>query len=462
MVFMHSSTSLISSANSFLDECKAGKSEKNAGKKEKQLLENVSKLEGIRTEMLHAGFNSPFLGLLASTRQEVEEASEEESQDLAKQIEKIQNLARMKKYSLNRVRVALAAHKSALGIISNGFQAQMLEELPLDGNYISTLVSTREPGLHAYKMLMNLLETNAETSKTMFVTIEFEEKGEKRQKTFKLASAKNIEEKIKRDFGANAKIVSTRVGKSSDALVRKRSARACLSAAYAATAFKLASTNAVRRSKLLGEYAKLMAENGLDANARIDAVEGLESVKRKMHANKLADYEGEEFVLKEELKHEMAREKAVLRDVCERKAKKMLATDLFNYFMLFPKKEREKGTVFPSLNASVSREKLEFVNNALKETLEVEDAAGIIMRKIEAEKLALKLDSKSFGAAFAYLNTPKNIEWCAQHFGVDEGKIRGAAAILAQHVEAPQAKLAELGVSKSGKAKKFSELMRDA
>lgn len=459
---MQYSTTLISSANGFLDECTALKLEKNSSKKKETLKKNVSKLQEYRTEMKRAGFNSPFLGLLSMTRQEVEDSSEEESQDLAKQIEKIQNLARMKKYSLNRVRVALAAHKAALGIIQGGLEAQMLEELPLDGNYISAIVSAREAGLHAFKSLMNLLEANAEKEKTIFVTVEFEKEGKKEQKTFKLASAKNIEEKIKRDFGASARIVSTRMGKSSDALVRKRSARACLSAAYAAAAFKQAAANTSRRSALLGEYTRLMAENGLDGSARLDVVEGFESVKKKMSASGLGTFENEEFVLKEELKHEMARERAVLRDVCERKAKRMLALDLFNYFMLFPRKEREKGTVFPALNASVSKEKLEFLNEALRETLETEDAAGIVLRKLEAEKLALKLDSKAFGAAFAFFSTPKSLEWCAKHFKVEERKMKEAAAVLAQHVEAPQAKLAELGIAKSGKAKKFSELMKGA
>ncbi len=451
---------LISKANDFLDGLASAKKESDRKKLAKKLENNISELADYKQEMLHAGFNSPFLGLLAITREELDEADEAESQDVAKHMEKIQQLARMKKYSLNRVRIALAAHKMALGIVKENFAEQLLEGLPLDGNYIATIVRTKEAGLHAYKSLMALLAAETESAKSIFVTIEYDKDGVKEQKTFKLASAKNIEEKIRRDFGESAKVVSTRMGRNSDVFMKKKSARACVSAAYTLLAFKHASSNSRKRSALMQRYAEFMSRKGFEANARIDAVEGYEEIKQELEKQGFAESEGDEYFLKKELQQEISSERTVLRESCERKARQTLAFDLFKYFLLFPKREREAGAIFPSLNANVSKEKLEFMN--VLNALGIEDAAGTILRKLEAEKLALKLDSRVFGSAFFYLTAAKDLDWCSQHFGVEKEKIKAGAITLAPHVDCLESKLAELGIKKSERAERFAELVRNS
>ncbi|MFH1285727.1 MAG: DUF530 family protein, partial [Candidatus Micrarchaeota archaeon] len=165
---MHSSTHLIARANGFLDCVSANDSAV-------KLQQNIETLTVLKEEMMFQGFDAPYSGLLNRTRLEIEEFTQADSRDLKKQVEKIRGLVNAKKFSLSRVRIALVAHKIALGVLESRLRKELVKQLPLDGNYIGKLINARECGLFAYKRLMDVLgEESEEGAKGIAVTVEYE------------------------------------------------------------------------------------------------------------------------------------------------------------------------------------------------------------------------------------------------------------------------------------------------
>ena len=118
--------------------------------------------------------------------------------------------------------------------------------------------------------------------------------------------------------------------------------------------------------------------------------------------------------------------------------------------------------MFPSLSAVVSRNDLEFLNALEASEHAIANAAGIVASKIKAEEMQVALDGKVFGSAFFFLSSSKSLEWCEKNFECSREKILEGARAIAPIIEAREDKLKEIGVEKSERGKRFSELVGNA
>ncbi|MEM4389951.1 MAG: DUF530 family protein [Candidatus Micrarchaeia archaeon] len=455
---MHSSLHLIARANAFLDKLALGSGSPVILRR--KLESSLRVLTQLKEEMIFHGFAAPFIGITRAMPPD-EFASAEEARDLSKQIARMRYIASLKKFTLARTRIAIAAHKVALGELEHSLRPELLQVLPLDGNYIARLVASREHGLHAYHVLTELLASNAE-QENVSVVIEHNRNGARVRTRFVLASVKNIEDRVKRSFGEDARIISIKPHPAR-AAIKRRSARTCLAAAYAVLA-----ASQIERELASAEvpaevmrYASIMRKHGLAADAVINESEEYEKVAAELASEGLLRYEQGEPIVVESVASFIARRRHLLRERTVRRAKELLGLDLLKFFLLIPRRERERGLLFPSLPALLSKENLAPFDE-LFSMHGIENASDIIWTKFRAEELGLNLDGKSLGSAVFYLNSDKPVEWCEKNFGLPRERILAAARTLAPLVEAREERLRELGIEKSARAREFAEALRDA
>ncbi|MEM3030579.1 MAG: DUF530 family protein [Candidatus Micrarchaeia archaeon] len=455
---MHSSLHLIARANAFLDELALGSG--SPAELRRRLEGSLRVLIQLKEEMLFHGFAAPFIGITRVQPPDEEFASAEEARDLSKQIARMRYVASLKKFTLARTRIAIAAHKAALGELEHGLRPELLQVLPLDGNYIGRLTASREHGLHAYHALTELLADGG-VEEGVSVVIEHAKDGSPVRARFNLSTAKNLEEKVKRAFGESARILSLKPV-ASKGLVRRRSARVCLASAYAVlAASQVEKELAGQAPARVAAYASLLKKHGLEGDALVSEVDGYEELKEELAKNGLLRFEAGEAILDEEVASYLSRRRRLLRERAAKKAKELLALDLLKFFLLVPRREREKGLLFPSLPPLLSKESLAFLE-AIASLHGIRNAAGIVAAKLKAEELKLNLGGRSFGSAFFYLNSDKPVEWCEKNFGLPRERILAAARTLAPLVEAREERLRELGIEKSARAREFAEALRDA
>jgi len=453
---MHSSLHLIARANAFLDRLELGSG--SAAETRRRLEASLRVLTQLKEEMLFHGFNAPFIGLARVRRDEVED--EADARDLSKQIARMRYIASLKKFTLARTRIAIAAHKAALGELEHSLRPEMLAILPLDGNHIGRLVAAKEHGLYAYNTL-NAILSEGGGEKGVDVVVEHEKNGSPVRARFTLSTAKNLQERVRRIFGETGRILSIKPIAPKGPIKRK-SARVCLSAAYAV----LAAAHAERELSeeeppRVSEYSSILRKHGLEQNALISELEDHDALKEEAAERGFLRFEGGEAVLDEEVAAFITRRRRLLRERAARKAKELLGLDLLKFFFLLPRRERERELLFPSLPPVLSKENLSFLDE-LAAIHGIQNASGIIAAKLKAEELKLNLDGRSFGSAFFYLNSDKSAEWCEKNFGVKKERVLEAARALAPLVEAREERLRELGISRSARAREFAEAVRDA
>jgi Zn-finger domain-containing protein len=127
---MPSSLSIANEANNFLDIISP----------EKEIEEGrLEKLNEFKNAMILHGFNAPFSALLAMSKGEADTQAAEELQDQKKHAKLVRYIASLKKFTLSRVRVAIAAHRLAAGLADAG-KPHLIRYLPLDGSYRKMLI----------------------------------------------------------------------------------------------------------------------------------------------------------------------------------------------------------------------------------------------------------------------------------------------------------------------------------
>ncbi|MFH0817004.1 MAG: DUF530 family protein, partial [Candidatus Micrarchaeota archaeon] len=257
-----SSTSLISQANRFLDSLELNGVEK---KDCEALSKAISLLSDFKSQMLFHGFNAPFLSLVAQSRGEFEGLSESDSQDLAKQLLAIRELANAKKLTLNRVRVALSACRMALECLDDKDNEFALA-LPYKGDYLSTLISHADM-LYPYYGMMEVLNRECGKRSQVVFTINYK-RGEKAPTAkITLSGKHNAEAYVKNVYGEDARITESKVLNVPELLIKKRSARICLAIAYSKLAYAMGiqeAERAVKNSEKLVKYESFMKTHMLN------------------------------------------------------------------------------------------------------------------------------------------------------------------------------------------------------
>lgn len=210
--------------------------------------DNLEILKDLKERMLIAGFDAPFKALLQRTFVEAEEDEEENIADIKKHVMHFRQIAYLKKGTLRRVYIAIAAHMLAECFLRVGY-GDIIDELPINGNYIDPLAKSGVNGVRTYKKMMDEMEGRGKSIPIYLVTVLFKGKEFK----VKIRNKAELEEKVNRDFGPEAKIVNVRTGSKEYPLIKSKAVRIALMSAIISY---LSKTTKVEKVKELKQFEK--------------------------------------------------------------------------------------------------------------------------------------------------------------------------------------------------------------
>ncbi|MFA6035898.1 MAG: DUF530 family protein [Candidatus Micrarchaeia archaeon] len=420
MVELSSSEPAIAQANRFLDSLREPRTEAEAAA-------NVAELERIKEEMSVRGFSTPFASISSAAKNE--DLDEHEIRELKKQVRKMKELANSKKFTLNRVIVALSANRIAQRLLSRN-RTEILSALPLTGNYIVQLVRHGEHAVSAYSRLLNdLSAAGSELEKSIIVKVERQIGSKKVVETIKLMSDQKIEARVKRVYGEDARVLSTEVRTEGEMLVRSKSVRACIASAYAVRAASKAAKHfdaELRSDPKMNTYINVLTSHGFsDMSALDNDDDKYFMIMEALAKAGLAAKAKEGYVLEEGLAEHVEERRRHLRGETARLASDDLALDLFRYYVSTPSRKREGEPLFPGLAASLSLKQVRMFSTLSKE-LGVKDAGSLLLEKLDAERLSAGIKGDLFGAALFSLRSKKPLAWCAEFFGVGDEELKEA------------------------------------
>ncbi len=452
---MISTTELVARANRLMDGIS------NEGASQDALRRSIGELSKMRDEMLFHSFNAPFSSVLAQTRQEFEEASEGDARDIKKQMEKMRTLANSKKFTFNRAKVALAANRIALGIQNCEWcRKELLAYLPLDGSYIGRIAENAR-SLYAYNEVMKILGESGGAGSgeaRVEVTVEYLKDGKRARAKLSVTSERSLEARVKAVYGEGARVVSTRVVRRANALMRRRSARVALATAYGVLAVeKNKDAGEMHAGEKVRRYVEVMRRFGLESFARVDLAddEKYDEVKGELVRAGLGKFDDNVFVLDEEVRAFLGARAKQAREGSVGRARELLAFDVFRHFMLTGEGERARSAVFPGL-VKAGEDELKFLDVLGGSEFGIKNAGELVKKKLEMEKIAnmMNISARAFGAALVCILGNKNEKWCGENLGIAASEVGDAVRLINAG--------GILEEKRVGRAARFVELMKDA
>jgi hypothetical protein len=410
---LHSSLALVSSANELLDSI-AHYDE-----------ENLLRLQEMRGLMLQSGFDAPFAGVLAKTATEMEELSPAEAEDLKKQVGNIRYIASLKKSTLNRVRIAIAAHRLAKHLGDN-------HKCPISGDFIRRLADAGDFAILAYREMMDTLEGYGTAATQAIATVEYEHEGETKTASMRLPARGNAELAAKGAFGDGARIVAVKIQKGKSSIIKGKGARIAILTHFvtsAAAEVRNELDAKERQSPEVSKYNSILAQNRLIRDARLDLAEGFENVKKTLEREELMERKKEGgWKLTPDLEKEInKRRKYAHEEVLLRSKGGMWECFFVNYMKSNAgMREAEKG--IPGLAARPGPEQLA---PFAKVDIGIPNSAELVQKKIEAEGKAAGMDVSAFGAGFAVAFGKAAPQRIAKLLGMAEQEVEKAGSRVA-------------------------------
>ena len=427
------STLLIAEANNFLDRLERPKTVK-------EIEQNLTSLARIKEEMMSAGFNATFPELMFNIKAEL--ADDEVPSDVTRQLKSLREFANLKKYTLNRVRIAIAAHNILYNMLQRGNSYGFANYLPFNGQYLYELIYLGEPAIRAYNAV-NLILSQKKDEKGGEFTVIISVEGNK--ETLKLDSNQNLGDRIKRIYGEGASILSITRKKVELPLVNGRSNRVAIAAAYAQLAAKNVYPKLTGKVSLKEEkhkaYAEVLSKYGLSSDTRVDLIEDREALEDELYSKKLLFEQNNSKVLDPKVVESINKNRKKFNREIVKEAENLLGEDIFFFFMSESKKARTTYPLFKGVSSEID-ERFVFLNK-----LEVGKAKDLIMEKTTLE--ALVPTSSRELAAVLVLNSGKPKAWCMERFKISEQELDEAKTKLTPYLK-----------SVSSQAKEFLDLIK--
>ena len=294
---------------------------------------NVKALEDMVEKMKTMGFQNPFKPAVIGVEQA--ELSAEARRDVVRQLRLLRDTYLMKKHSLKRARVSLAAHKLYEHINSTGRFSEAKDHLPLDGNYIKLIASFDLFCYEAYLKLMEFLGTTGKYEHSALVKIKRMEKGNEIVENFKIINPQNIAERVKAVYGNDADILGIRFLNPERRLIKGAEYRVALASALAAHAYDSIVKEGKNKesSELVKKYNSIISKYGVSKFYRIDLVDGYEELKEELAKEELGQFDGSEFFIDEELAKDVESTKNRISKKVFIKAKSMFQAALLEYLV---------------------------------------------------------------------------------------------------------------------------------
>ncbi len=413
------STLLIAEANNFLDRLERPKTVK-------EIEQNLTSLARIKEEMMSAGFNATFPELMFNIKAEM--IDEEVSSDIGKQLKSLREFANLKKHTLSRVRIAIAAHNIMYNMLQRGTIYEFANYLPFNGQYLYNLIYLGEPAIRAYNAV-NVILSQKKDEKGGEYTVILSVDGNK--ETLKLDSNQNLGDRVKRIYGEGASILSITRRKTELPLVNGRSNRVAISVAYAQLAAKNIYQKLSGKVSLTNEkhksYASVLSKYGLSADTRVDLIEDREALEDELYSKKLLFEENNTKVLDSKIIVSITKNRKKYNREIVKEAERLLAEDVFYFFMSESKKVRTTYPLFKGISGEID-DRFVFLKN-----YEIGKAKELIMEKTTLETL-VPTSSKEL-AAVLVMNSGKSKSWCMDKFKLSEAEIEDAKMKLTPYLK---------------------------
>lgn len=430
---LRDSTLLIAEANSFLDRLERPKTLK-------EIESNLHSLGRIKDEMLSAGFNATFPELMFNIRTEL--ADEEISSDISKQLKTLREFANLKKYTLNRVKIAIASHNILYNMFQRGTVYAFADYLPYNGQYLYELIYLGEPAIRAYNAL-NLILSQKQENKGGEYTVVISVDGKKEK--IKLDSNQNLGERVRRVYGEGATILSITKRNTEKPLVNGRSNRIAIASAYARLAANIVYPKLSNSQTFANEkhkvYSSVLSKHGLSSDTRIDLLEEREDLEDELYSKNLLFEENNVKVLHPEVVNAITKNRKRFNRETVKEAERLLSEDIFYFFMVEAKKTRTAYPLFKGVSSEIDA-RFSFVDKSI-----AKNSIELIKEKLTLESL-VPTSSKEL-AAVLLLNSGKTKEWCMERFNLSEAELENAKSKLAPYLK-----------SVSSQAREFLDLMK--
>lgn len=398
-----------------------------------------------RSQMIENGFGSPLKTLVAKLRSELVENSAHEAQDLKKHLKEIHYIASLKKSTLNRARVAIAAHKIAEAFEDFG-QEELIKFLPIGGDHRKRLVDAGESAVDAYHSLISIFEQNRHPFKSATALISFEQNGQMVERTINIDADKDAQEHIKKIFGENARVVDVELKRKTVGLIKNHSTKVGLFVAASTHAAKMADEKLLieeKHDKTIKAYNDILRKNKLAPDSDLSETDRFEDVKEQMQKEGFMRKVGIDWIMPDEFKARLHKRRVEKKKACISQAHLTVYQIMQRYYISFNKEGRAAYGSLPSILIEPEGSQLAALNELNPPGYLISNPAKLIMQKIEMEKNAPPISSKVWGPAFTCIKTGVSAKWVAEEFGVSQQEVEGAIRLIAPLVEEPQGRGAQ-------------------
>jgi len=413
--------------------------------------DNLDRILEYRSKMIESGFASPLKTLVAKLRSELVENSTEEAQDLRKHLKEIHYIASLKKSTLNRARIAIAAHKMATAFEDFGWE-EIIEHLPFGGDYKKRLVEAGEHAVDAYHSLISIFEKSRHPFKSASAVISFENEGKRVERTINIDANKNAQEHIKHIFGQNAKVKDVQLRRKTVSIIKNYSSKIALFSAVSAYTAKIADEKLLfeeGHNASIKDYNQILRKHKLTPDSDLTQTDRFEDAKEELQKQGFLQKVQMDWVMEDEFAARLHKRRAERKKICIEQAHLCVYQLLQWYYITLNKESRAAYGAMPSILIEPEGSQLTALQQLTPPGYLITNPVKLIMDKIKMEKTAPPLNSKVWGPAFVCIKTGVSAKWAAEEFRISQKEIEAATELIRPLVQEP-----------SGKGAKFSQKLQ--
>jgi len=431
---------------------------------------NLSYLSDLKDMMLRNEFSTRFN--VTPTHSDVEELSGEDKAELKRQLRIFRDFSNLKRYSLNRVRVAIASHKILYNMLKRNRVYPVADYFPYNGSYLRDLILYGEPTVKAYSSILRIISMPSKEEISGFVVTVEHPQGKER---LVLTSTQNLEEKIKKAYGQDAVITSIARRKLSPPIIGKQSMRIAVATGYSiyatrkiikelenkelnvteanTEAIEIGSTgincmkkteenkyqkkqgedpenNKNKMNTKYKEYVNILQQYGLSPDTRIDLFEGHLTLKDILFSKNLIDNIEGPINLDTDVERVITEKRAEYSSKVVNEANLAFAFDVFSFFLTESRRTRSTYPLFQGISADF-KECYSFLST-LRPVINC-DPFSVLKEKIELEKIT-NVRSDLVGLSCLHIHGV-SIQWCAKNFNINENELETALKELKPYLE---------------------------
>lgn len=387
--------------------------------------DNTGRLEELREQMVHSGFNAPFKGIIQKTMEEARDLDEAEWADLRKQVSYFRQIASLKKYSLARAGIALSAHRLSEHFLEMGY-SDIVGHCPLDGNHISLLMEAGGEGIVAYREIMDRFDRMADTSNCFQVKVV--SGGEKY--SIQVDSRERIDYKVARMFGLEAQVTEVKPSVRKKPIISSKGTRISLvSSVVSYVSGAVEGEMREAESGKMKEYNDFLREKKLRPDVRIDQVEGYGEIKEGLGKKGLLGRKGGEYSMDKGLAQEIGKRKRERAEKLLKRSTMLVLLPMFKFYLSTPRETRKKQNLYPGMAVTPSDAQTRIFTFLYEEDRDF-PAPSILRKKLEIEESGARFEGKRLAAALLMRECKKDEAWIAQFLKMKPGEVRSSAVLL--------------------------------